>query len=238
MGWIVALVAGIYLLSRGGGLSGITVNLYSLTSDDVNTIASHYNNGSSTFTIHDANGVSYTLGDAMRRAIANLQIEAYTGDNYCLGTGANPVQGDAIASMAAGNIANATQIAASLAHSATAAGAAASALGSAIPIVGTIVSAFTAVFGFISAHHAAAVALENKILCPLIPALNGSYQHVLAQMRSGTSGADIMQAVETIQSQAHQVIAQDPGSGALHAVGEEVDAITEAFGLIVQKSGI
>lgn len=242
MGWILALVAGAYLLSRTGALSSLGIaarTLYTLTSDDINTIASHYNNGSSTFTVHDAGGVSYTLGQAMHSAIANLQIEAYTGDTYCNGTGANPVQGDAIAGMAAGQIATGVQVAESLAKSAGAAVAqVGGALASAVPIVGTVVSVFTAVLGFISAHHAAAVALENKILCPLLPALNGAYQHVIAQMRAGATGADIMQAVQTIQAQAHQVIAQDAGSGALNAVGEEVDAITEAFALIVQKSGI
>lgn len=252
--WILIAIAAFFLLSKSGSLGSLggllAPSLYQLTPADISEIASHYHDGSNTFQIQDNNnpfigpGVQrYSLAHAMQLAIQNLQVVAYAGDGYCQGTGANPAATgtDAISAISAGYTAKASQVATSLAVSQQGVSAASdlSGIASAIPIVGAIAGIATAVFGFLSAHHAARVQEENKILCPLLPMLNGWYQYIAQQMRSGAwNGATVMTNVQAVQQDAHQAIAQDSSSGALNAVKEEVDAITEAFGLIVKNSGI
>lgn len=228
--WILIAIAAFFLLSKSGSLGSLggllAPSLYQLTPADISEIASHYHDGSNTFQIQDNNnpfigpGVQrYSLARAMQLAIQNLQVVAYSGDGFCQGIG-TPDSKTVVTAEASQALA---KISASDPE----------------PISHTILAIASKVFGFIGAHHAAAVQKENGILCPLVPRLNGEYAAVLQAMQSGQiNGATVMVNVQAIQSQAHQVISTDSGSGALHAVGEEVDAITEAFGLIVKNSGI
>lgn len=214
------------------GVPFLPPNLYTLTQSDVEEIAGHYLDGRSTFKV---NGI--TLGDALRLAIENHRIAAYTQTSkYCQGL-VSPAQvagGAGIAAMASGGVATSAGIASEMSSFTPAL----QGIG-AIPIIGSIAAIGTAIFGFISHHHAEAVAKENKILCPLIPALNGQWQHIDSQISSGKlDGVSAQQAVLAVQQQAHQVIAEDSSSGALHAIGEQVDAITEAYQLILEKSGL
>jgi|SRR5690348_3436726 len=226
--WIL-LAIGAFFVLKGGGLSlgGLLAPaLYQLTPADVQQIASGFHDGTNSFEIQDNNnpfigpGVQrYSLAHAMQLAIENLQVVCYAGDGFCQGIG-QPDSKDQVAAIGSNALA---QIA----------------VRDPEPISKTILSLASEVFGFIGAHHAAAVQKENGILCPLIPRLNGEYAALAQAMRSGSLGGSVVMAnARAIQSQAHQVIATDSGSGALHAVGEEVDAITEAFQMIVSKSGI
>lgn len=221
------------------GVPFLPPNLYTLTPTDVEEIAGHYSDGRSTFKV---NGI--TLGDALRLAIKNHRIAAYTETSkYCQGL-VSPAQiagGAGIAAMASGGVATADGIATNMFEQSQQASNPSELTGFAksLPIIGIIASIGTAIFGFISHHHAEAVAKENKILCPLIPALNGQWQHIDSEISSGRlDGPTAQQAVLAVQQQAHQVIAEDSSSGALHAIGEQVDAITEAYQLILEKSGL
>lgn len=218
--WLIGGAAALYLLSKGGsGILGriLAPKLYQLTDADISTIAHHYHDGTNSYVIQDTNA-RYSLADAMHRSIQNLRIEAYVGDGFCQGVGVSKsVEADQAASNLAARAAQADPE----------------------PISHTILAITSKIFGFISAHHAAAIRKENAILCPLVPSLNSQYAYVEQQMRSGKfNGQQVIEAIDQIQQQAHSVIAEDSSSGALHAVGEEVDAVTEAFTLIVQRSGI
>jgi hypothetical protein len=237
---IAAGVAGAALLAAKSGalpIPGISApTIYALTAADVQSIAQNYSDGRSNYVIRDTNA-SYTLAAAMATAIRTLRISVYTGDGFCSGV-ARP-SGNSI--LAAGQTVNLGTAGVAVAGSAISGGAAfaATTIGKALPIIGSFVGLFTGVMSFISAHHAAAVKLENQILCPLIPAVNQALANAEAAMRSGkANGQQTLANVAQIVQETEQVIAQDSSSGALHAVGEEIHAISDAFSLIVEKSGI
>lgn len=233
--WILLLaIVGYFVLEKGGlssipGLSAlIAPKLYQLTTYDVQAIAGQFSDGNNSYEIQDFNnpytlsayGSSrYSLAQAMALAIQIQQVVCYAGDGYCAGVG-TPDSQTTVEAEGSNALA---QISASDPE----------------PISKTILSLASKVFGFIGAHHAAAVEKENSILCPLVPRLNGEYAAVLKAMQSGQiNGATVMANVNVIEQQAQQIIATDSGSGALHAVGEEVSAITLAFQKIVTESGI
>lgn len=243
--WILLAIGGLYVLSQSknpvtgqsslsDAVSSITSlvkprpKIYQLTDSDIRNIASHYHDGSNNF---EVDGKS--LAEWMYLSIQTLSNQAYTLDKYCQGltppAGITPGKITTLGS-------EGTQIAGTIEQTIT--GTALKAT-SAIPVIGTILSIGSLVFGFISAHHAAAVQKENQILCALLPQLNASWAYINSQMVSGAwDGPTVLANVQGLQTQAHSVISQDSSSGALHAVGEEVDAIVEAYSLIVQKSGI
>ena len=252
---ILALGAALWAFSQPGGLSGVLGRLglgqvagaitggpalYTLSQSDISAIARNYPDGSNNYTVHDTNA-TYTLAQAMAAAIQNLQIMCYTGDGYCAGqtrpSGSSVLSAGLASSQVA--IAGATQIGDAASTDATGIVGTLGSLSNALPVVGSIIGIFAGVVSFISAAHAKAVALENSILCPLIPAVNQALATARANMVSGAwNGTQVMQDVEEIVTETMQVIAKDPGSGALHAVGEEVQAVRDAFQLIVTRSGI
>lgn len=72
----------------------------------------------------------------------------------------------------------------------------------ALPVIGSIVGAFTSIFGIFGANHAAAVANEKKILCAMTEQLAPYIDQIYGAMDSG--GATKAQAVAAMQSLAAQ----------------------------------
>lgn len=233
--------------SVASSVSGAAVinpaNIYTLSAQDIQTIGSQFSDFTNTYEVVDTNA-TYTLAAAMASAIQNLKIECYIGDGYCVAaTGgaqynylyppANPAPANmvpSVAQIASGGVSTAVAITSDISKLAT------GAVSSVIPFVGTVAQA---VLGFIAAKHAAAVTEENKILCSLIPQLNAWYAYIKTNFYAGAwSGADTMTIVQQVQAQAQAAIAQDTSSGALHAIGEEVEAITAAYQYIIEKSNL
>jgi len=245
---IIALLAGAGILIAGKsgripGLAAITggPTLYALTDADATAIQQNYQNGrtvggNGNFRV---DGVSFA--DWMHQAILSLRITVYTKDTYCSGqarpTGTSVLQ---LGTGAAGFAVTAGETVGNAA-STTATGFTGF-LGSAsssLPIIGTVIGIFSGVLSFMAAHHAAAVKLENSILCPLIPALNQALANAEAAMRNGSAnGTQTKAAIDGIVNETMQVIAKDPSSGALAAVGEQIHAVRDGFYMIVEKSGI
>lgn len=252
---IAAVLALLWAFTQPGGLAGVLgrlglgnvassltggPTLYTLSAADIQAIAAGYSDGSNDYVVHDTNA-TYTLAQAMASAIQNLQIECYIGDGYCAAVARPSGSSVLAAGLAASGVAvqGAEQVGNAAPTSATGIVGALGSASNVIPVIGSIIGIFAGVASFISAHHAQAVALENSILCPLIPAVNQALATVRANMVSGAwNGTQIMQEVEQIVTETQQTIAKDPSSGALHAVGEEILAIRDAFATIVTRSGI
>lgn len=234
---------------------GIAVppKLYILTASDIQEIGANFSDFTNSYQVSDATG-EQSLAEAMQDAIENLQVYCYTDDSYCDGISSEVAPAsDAFTAISQGSVVTTQQIQQSLAATsaseesstteaegeAIAAGVAGQVAKAGIPVISQIAGFASAIISFIGSSHAAAVSKENAILCPLIPTLNGCYAYIKSQMTSGAwNGATILAAVTEVQTGAHTVIAQDSSSGALHAVGEEVDAITMAFQKIVAESTI
>jgi hypothetical protein len=250
------ILGGIYFLAQSGAIPALTValapitgalssltspKLYALTEADATAIQQNYENGRTSggngnFVV---DGVSFAAW--MHAAILTLRITVYTKDTYCGGV-ARPAGSTVLAAGLAGvgfGLAAAEQIGNSASTLATGIVGTLGSLSSALPIVGTIIGVFTGVMSFMAAHHAAAVKLENQILCPLIPALNQALANAEAAMRSGqANGAQTKSTLDAIVNETEQVISQDASSGALQAIGEQVRAVRDGFYTIVQNSGI
>lgn len=245
---IIALLAGagILIAGKSGAIPGLASltggpTLYKLTDADATAIQQNYQNGrtvggNGNFRV---DGVSFA--DWMHAAILSLRITVYTKDTYCSGT-ARP-SGASVLQTGLGGAGFAVNVGEQIGNNAsTSATGLVGMLGSAsnaLPIIGTVIGIFTGVMSFISAHHAQAVRLENSILCPLIPALNQALANAEASMRNGSAnGTQTKATLDAIVDETMQVIAKDPSSGALSAVGEQIHAVRDAFYMIVEKSGI
>lgn len=245
---IIALLAcaGILIAGKSGAIPGLAAltggpRLYALTDADATAIQQNYQNGrtvggNGNFIV---DGVSFASW--MHSAILSLRLTVYTKDTYCSGqarpSGTNVLQlglGGAGFAVAEGeSIGNAAS------PLATGFVGTLGSLSSALPIVGTVIGIFSGVLSFMAAHHAAAVKLENSILCPLIPAVNQALANAEAAMRNGSAnGTQTKAALDAIVDETMQVIAKDPSSGALAAVGEQIHAVRDGFYMIVEKSGI
>lgn len=245
---ILALLAGagILIAGKSGAIPGLSAltggpTLYALTDADANSIQQNYENGrtvggNGNFVV---DGLSFAAW--MHQAILSLRITVYTKDTYCSGQ-ARPT-GTSVLQLGTGAAGFAVTAGESIGNSAsTTATGLTGFLGSAssaLPIVGTLIGIFSGVLSFMAAHHAAAVKLENSILCPLIPAVNQALTNAEAKMRNGSAnGTQTKAELDAIVDETMQVISKDPSSGALAAVGEQIHAVREAFYTIVEKSGI
>ncbi len=233
---------GLLLASKTGALASLTggPKLYALTDADATAIQQNYGNGR----VSGGNGNfrvgGQTFAQWMHQAILTLRVTVYTNDKFCQGA---PPSGASVLQLGITGAGSAVAEATNIGNAASPlAGGLTGFLGSAsnaLPIIGTVIGIFQGVMSFIGAHHAAAVRKENAILCPLLPAVNQAFANLEAKMRSGAlNGSQVNQEADQIVTETMQVISQDPGSGALHAVGEEVEAVRDAFALIVSRSGI
>jgi hypothetical protein len=243
-----ATAAGVSATSNAGSAGGVGLtgygfpsSVYTPTQADVNSICAQFTDCTNQYVVQDTNA-SYTLAQAMQKALATLLICCYVGDGYCVNVaggaaynylwavpaGASTTGLGTLDQINAGQTVSSTQVAEDISEN----------LVQTIPVVGQVIGQIAnVVTGFLNAHHAQAVELENSILCALIPILNGFYTQILANLQNGIwTPAQCAELAVQVQSQAHTAIAQDSASGALHAIGEEVDAITAMYQLIAANS--
>src|SRR5487761_810685 len=219
---------GVLLASKSGALTGSSApKLYALTDADATAIQQNYENGRTRGGNGNFRVDGTSFADWMHQAILTLRVTVYTPDKYCQGT---PPSGGSILQLGITGAGSAVGYATDIGNSASPlAGGLTGMLGSlssALPVIGTVIGIFTGVMSFIGAHHAAAVRKENAILCPLLPAINQAFANLEAKMRTGAAnGAAVNQEADQIVTEGNQVISQDPSSGALRAVGEEVEAV-------------
>lgn len=251
MGIVLILVligAGILVAGKSGAIPGLAQltggpSLYALTDADANAIQQNYENGRTVGGNGNFRVDGLSFAQWMHQAILTLRITVYTADTYCTGQGPRPAGSDVLALGALGAAGQLVQGATTIGDNASPLATGLTGLlgsaSNALPIIGTAIGLFTGVMSFIAAHHAAAVKLENSILCPLIPALNQALANAEAAMRNGSAnGPQTKATIDAIVNETFQVIAKDPSSGALSAVGEQIDAVRDAFYLIIQNSGI
>lgn len=93
----------------------------------------------------------------------------------------------------------------------TIANAVGSSVASAIPVVGTIASLITNVIGAITAHHAAAVADQDAILCNAVPGVNSILTNIDAGIAAQTlSPAQAQAQYGSLLTQFHAAVTADP----------------------------
>lgn len=245
---IIAALAGvgIFVAGKSGAIPGLSAltggpRLYALTDADATAIQQNYENGRTVGGNGNFRVDGQTFATWMHQAILTLRVTVYTKDTFC---GGQPrPSGASVLQLGAGGAGFAVNVAEQIGNNAsTTATGFSGLLGSAsssLPIIGTVIGIFTGVMSFISAHHAAAVKLENSILCPLIPAVNQALANAEAAMRNGSAnGTQTKATLDGIVTETMQVVSRDPSSGALSAVGEQIHAVRDAFYTIIEKSGI